>query len=52
MAKKNQKNQKKHKKEEEPDIVVEERRCSECGSMDIGTDESELYCKKCGFVFE
>ncbi|HLD42382.1 MAG TPA: TFIIB-type zinc ribbon-containing protein [Candidatus Nanoarchaeia archaeon] len=31
---------------------TEERKCPECGSRDIGTDETEMYCKKCGYVFE
>jgi ribosomal protein S27AE len=29
-----------------------ERKCPECGSKEIETDQEEYYCAKCGFVLE
>ena len=28
------------------------RKCPECGSKDLGFDNDEMYCKKCGLVIE
>jgi len=28
------------------------RKCPECGSIDIGHEDGEFYCKKCGYVLE
>lgn len=27
-------------------------KCPDCGSKDIGRKNNEIYCKKCGLVFE
>ncbi|MBS3102916.1 hypothetical protein J4458_05740 [Candidatus Woesearchaeota archaeon] len=28
------------------------RKCSDCGSRNIGYENGELYCKKCGLVLD
>jgi membrane protease subunit (stomatin/prohibitin family) len=28
------------------------RKCPECGCEDIGYENGELYCKKCGYVLD
>jgi len=28
------------------------RKCPDCGSEDIGYDNGELFCKKCGLVLD
>jgi len=29
-----------------------ERKCPDCGSLEIDTDGEEMFCKKCGLVLE